>query len=593
MQEEILHHSSGNGHLGLLESGCANPDGIKSPLPGVFIRVAIEQSTANRARTSANEGEDNFATEGALQRRACSSRCNLSTTQASEINSSKVSARWSTGRRILVIGGCSLLAVLVIAIVVLVAKWPFTRAAVKEQLNELGEGTVEIGSFRPTYFPPGCVAENVVFHGNGPDGSKSPIVVKTMTVIGSYAGMFEFPKHIRQIRLDGVRVIEIPGGNLAKPSRSSDLVVDEIRAKQAELDIAPNGQRTERLRFLVPDLSMQHVVANKPFSFKAVVRMPVPPGDVNVSGTAGPWNDANPGQTPISGDFILANADLGAFKGIDGKLAAKGQFRGLLQHLEVTGATSMPQLIVKSSEHGLPLTAKFHAFVDGTNGDVTLAPVDAMLGESIIHWNGKIYKDGNDSGKTVALDFATESGRIQDLLYLFVHSKSPMTGLTNFNAKVRIDPKPGRFLEKVQLEGDFGIGGSKFTKPTTQKKVDTLSKRAQGNTKDDDPATVVSDLAGHVRLENGVATFSRLSLNVPGASARLHGTFNLESEKIDLHGMLRTDVKLSKATSGFQSFLLKVVEFMKQKKKEGAFVPVKITGTYAKPSFDVDAPAEK
>ena len=57
--------------------------------------------------------------------------------------------------------------------------------------------------------------------------------------------------------------------------------------------------------------------------------------------------------------------------------------------------------------------------------------------------------------------------------------------------------------------------------------------------------------------------------------------------------MLRTDVKLSKATTGFQAFLLKALEFMKQKKEEGALVPVKITGTYDKPSFDVDAPAEK
>jgi len=49
----------------------------------------------------------------------------------------------------------------------------------------------------------------------------------------------------------------------------------------------------------------------------------------------------------------------------------------------------------------------------GTNGDVSLAPVDAMLGESIIHSSGKIYKDGNDSGKTVALDFVTEKGRTE------------------------------------------------------------------------------------------------------------------------------------------------------------------------------------
>jgi hypothetical protein len=498
-------------------------------------------------------------------------------------------------RRVIAISAFVLLAIAATVISLLTAKWPFTRAAVIKQLEELGEGKVEIGTFRPTYFPPGCVASNVSFNGRSTADSRRPITVKTMTVVGSYAGLFEFPKHIRLIRLDGMKVMEVPGGELGKPSRSTELVVDEIKADGAELDIAQNGARTERLHFQVRSLSLQHVVAGKPFSFKGTVRLPEPPGEVNVGGTAGPWNDANPGQTPISGNFILENADLGAFKGIGGKLAGKGQFRGLMEHIEIMGTTSMPQFIVKSSNHGLPLTTNFHAFVDGTNGDVTLAPVDAMLGESIIHSVGKIEKDGNDSGKTATLDFSTVRGRIQDLLYLFVQSKAPMTGFTNFHAKVVIPPTAGPFLHKVRLEGDFGIGGSKFTKPATQEKVDELSKRAQGNNenKEEDPTTTVSDLKGHVRLENGVATFSRLSLSVPGASAVLHGTFNIETEKIDLHGMLRTDVKLSKATTGFQSFLLKVMEFMKSKKKEGAVVPVKITGTYDKPSFDVDAPAEK
>jgi hypothetical protein len=405
-------------------------------------------------------------------------------------------------RRVIAISAFVLLAIAATVISLLTAKWPFTRAAVIKQLEELGEGKVEIGTFRPTYFPPGCVASNVSFNGRSTADSRRPITVKTMTVVGSYAGLFEFPKHIRLIRLDGMKVMEVPGGELGKPSRSTELVVDEIKADGAELDIAQNGARTERLHFQVRSLSLQHVVAGKPFSFKGTVRLPEPPGEVRVGGTAGPWNDANPGQTPISGNFILENADLGAFKGIGGKLAGKGQFRGLMEHIEIMGTTSMPQFVVKSSNHGLPLTTNFHAFVDGTNGDVTLAPVDAMLGESIIHSVGKIQKE-------------------------------------------------------------------------------------------EDPTTTVSDLKGHVRLENGVATFSRLSLSVPGASAVLHGTFNIETEKIDLHGMLRTDVKLSKATTGFQSFLLKVMEFMKSKKKEGAVVPVKITGTYDKPSFDVDAPAEK
>ena len=519
-------------------------------------------------------------------------RCALSTTQVTEINPHKRSIRWSTRQRIVVIGACALLLAFAVAVILLTAKWPFTRASVTAQLEELGEGKVDIGSFQRTYFPPGCVAHDVVFHGNA-GHAQAPITVKTITVEGSYAGMFEFPKHIRRIRLDGLKVIQGPGGELGKPSENSKLVVDELLADGAELDVSLDVKPANRLRFQVRQLSMRHMEAGKPFDFKATVRLPEPPGDVNVAGTAGPLNNRDIGLTQLAGNFVLENGDLGAFGGIAGKLSSKGQFRGQLKRLEITGETTMPKFVVKSSEHGLPLSAKFHAFVDGTNGDVTLAPVNAMLGESVIHSAGKIFKDGNASGKTVMLDFNTERGRIQDLLYLFVQSGAPMTGLTNFRARAVILPVDEPFLKKVKLEGDFGIGGSKFTQQTTQKKVEELSKRAQGNPKEEESATVVSNLAGHVKLENGVATFSRLSLSVPGASAKLHGTFNVENQKIDLHGMLRTDVKLSKATTGFQAFLLKVVEFVKSKKKEGALVPVKITGTYAKPSFAVDAPAEK
>ena len=73
----------------------------------------------------------------------------------------------------------------------------------------------------------------------------------------------------------------------------------------------------------------------------------------------------------------------------------------------------------------------------------------------------------------------------------------------------------------------------------------------------------------------------------------LHGTYKLENQAVDLHGTLQTDVKLSKATTGFKAFLMKVVEAAKAKKKEGATVPVKVSGTYDKPEFGLDATAEK
>jgi hypothetical protein len=63
-------------------------------------------------------------------------------------------------------------------------------------------------------------------------------------------------------------------------------------------------------------------------------------------------------------------------------------------------------------------------------------------------------------------------------------------------------------------------------------------------------------------------------------SLRLHGTCNLESEAIDLHGTLKTDAELSRMSSGFKSVLLKPFDVFFQRKHAGAVVAAHIVGTY-------------
>ncbi len=489
---------------------------------------------------------------------------------------------------------------LAVAMGILVAKWPFSRAALTRELEGLGQGTVQIGSFRTTYFPPGCVATHVVFSSDDRNESQPQVTVEKLTIVGSYLGMFEHPKHIRRVEVENVRVTRALSENDAKSSRNSsfasahksNLVIDELHATQAQLNVTRRGSQ-EPLRFQVRELFLGHLQSGKPFSFRVETSIPKIKGDAVVSGNAGPLNAPAPGKTPLRGEFTLNDADLGTFNGIAGKVSGSGRFHGELGRLNVDGEASSPEFIVRKTQHGLPLSAKFHAVVDGTNGDVNIENAEATLGQTVMHTTGQIVKDGNDTGKTVSLQMSGRHGRIQDLFYLFVHQDSPIAGSTNFDAKVTLEPKPGRFVDKVILDATFGIDDSKFTKPTTQQKVNTLSERAQGDTKDQGEIQVASVFDGHVRLENAIARFSKLDIAVPCASADLHGTFNVESHVVDLRGMLRPDVKLSQASTGFKSFLMKVIEFAKQKKKQGALVPVKITGRYPKPSFDIDATKEK
>ncbi len=146
----------------------------------------------------------------------------------------------------------------------------------------------------------------------------------------------------------------------------------------------------------------------------------------------------------------------------------------------------------------------------------------------------------------------------------------------------------------MELQGDFGIDAGSFTKSDTQQGVNSLSQGALGEKNhktendDSDPRNVLSDLKGHVLLKNGIATFSNLSFGVPGALAQMRGTYDLISEKIDLHGTLKTEAEVSKTTHGIKSLMLKVLDPFFKNKPDGYLAPVKITGTYDHPEFGLD-----
>jgi len=127
-----------------------------------------------------------------------------------------------------------------------------------------------------------------------------------------------------------------------------------------------------------------------------------------------------------------------------------------------------------------------------------------------------------------------------------------------------------------------------FSQPDTQASVNKLSAGAEGEKDGSDPETVLTDLTGQVGLRNYTASFSDLSFGVPGAVSRLHGTYNLISHKIDLHGHLQVDTKISNTTSGAKAMLLKMMDPFFKKKPKGEVLPVRISGTYEHPSFGLD-----
>jgi hypothetical protein len=245
--------------------------------------------------------------------------------------------------------------------------------------------------------------------------------------------------------------------------------------------------------------------------------------------------------------------------------------------------------------------------VNGTNGDLKLDPVESSWDKTTVISRGTIEGPSQAKKlKTVTLDMTCSRGRVQDLLQLFVHDQAPMSGTITFKAHVLVPPGPDRFLNKVRLLDEFKIEGAKFTNHVTQQDVEILSARAQGEAEkieDDqdkdkrngtdtvsrDLKPVASNFKGNVVLRNGVAHFTKLSFDIPGATALLDGTYDLRSRAIDGHGTVHLDTQLSKATTGVKSFLLKVVKPLQPHKKgeKGSDVAVHVTGTYGHPSFAV------
>src|SRR5262249_47616839 len=169
-------------------------------------------------------------------------------------------------------------------------------------------------------------------------------------------------------------------------------------------------------------------------------------------------------------------------------------------------------------------------------------------------------------GKTTTLDLYSKHGKIQDLFLLFITAdRSPMSGVTSWRAHVLLPPARGPFLKKVELVGDFGIDAGNFTSAQTQQNVNKLSAESR-DVGDHDPATFLSDLKGHILLKGGTATFTDLSFRIPGAFAQMHGTYELVSHKVDLHGTLNMDSSVSHTAHGAKAVIFKLVDPFFRKK---------------------------
>jgi hypothetical protein len=481
------------------------------------------------------------------------------------------------------------------------------RERMVRSLSEKLDSDVELGDLHVHLFP-GMTADgaSLTIRRHGRADIPPLISVARFSVSASVAGLLH--KHVDRVELTGLD-IEIPphskrgDGNHDSPNAagvaetdyggdmSDGVVIDTLVTTDAKLAIIPEEQNRPPKVWSIHRLTMHAVSAAHGMPFTATLTNAIPPGEIDVDGSFGPWEKGDEGLTPLSGSFYFAKADLGVFKGIAGTLSSEGYFDGTLEAIAVTGQTDTPDFMIQVGGHPFALHVNYQSLVDGTNGDTRLPVMDAWFLSSYLHASGAVLgAPEGKQGRTVTLDVDMSKARIEDIMTMAVKApKPPMTGALTLTTKFLLPPGDADVVDRLRLNGHFSIATARFTNYDVQDKIDQLSKRGSAKTSDPETARVVSDFRGRFVLGDGRLRLPELTFGVPGAKVELAGVYALKAETIDFKGQLLLDGKVSQTVTGFKSLLLKVVDpLFANKQGKGSAIPIKIGGTRTDPDFGLD-----
>jgi len=412
--------------------------------------------------------------------------------------------------------------------------------------------------------------------------------------------LFDDTRTVPLVVLDGMEIRVPPPGDrqpkhpvseASSEQAERSVLIEKVVINNAVLIILPKDARKNPMQFDIHRLELDSTGTNVPMKYEAHLTNPKPPGEIVSQGSFGPWQAADPGASPLAGDYVFNNADLGVFSGIAGILNSAGRFQGTLSAIAAKGEAAVPDFRLKMANNRVPLKTQFEVLVDGTNGNTVLRPVKATLGSTRFTTSGAVIKHEGDVRRTISLNVSIPDGAIADLLRLAVKGPPFMEGRVWLETKIDIPPLSEKVREKLMLDGRFELLEGKFLRSTVQEQIDTLSRRGRGAPGDTGIGEVVSYMAGEFRLQNEAVAFRSLVFGVPGAHVQLAGAYNLEKNALDLHGNLRLQSKVSGTVSGWKHWALKPVDPFLAKRGAGTYLNIKVDGTSDHPNFGLDRSA--
>ena len=480
---------------------------------------------------------------------------------------------------------------------------PRLRDWVTSTLSESLQSEVELGKVKLSWVPLQLYAENLTVRHRGRTDVPPLIVVKAFSVDLRPTDLWS--STVEHVKVDGLEVNFPPKDPktgkrpLPKPDGDGDrdgdtdgsegLVVKRLTATNMRLAIIPREAGKNPKVWDIYELDMKNLRSSQPATFTASLDNPIPQGKIESTGTFGPWQSDEPGDTPIAGDYTFA-ADLGTIKGLSGNLNAVGKMEGTIEQIKTTGQTRTDKFgLTELDGDLLPLTTAYEALVDGTKGDVELHRIDVHLGRSEFAVKGLVEGTKGVKGKRVVVNVKSQNANLAELLR-FVSKAAQPPAYGNLVIDTAFDLPQGKepVLTRVQLEGSVRADRVTFTNDAVQDKIDELSRRGQGKPQDASIDEVASQLSSKFALKNGVFTYQTLTFNVQGADVNLTGTHSLRSKTLSLAGEVKLNATVSQMVTGYKSWLLKPFDPLFKKNGAGTRLVIRVEGTQDQPKVGLE-----
>lgn len=473
---------------------------------------------------------------------------------------------------------------------------------VTSTLSESLQSEVELGAVKMDWVPLRLHAENLTVRHRGRTDVPPLLIVKSFSVDLRPTDLWR-SSTVEHVKVDGLEV-NIPPKNAAgkrplpnlpdgEDSETNDdsegLVVKRLTATNTRMSIIPREANKDPKIWDIIELEMKNLRSTEPATFTAALINPIPYGKIETSGTFGPWNSDEPGDSSIGGDYTFA-ADLGTIEGLEGDLSAVGKMSGTIEQIATTGQTRTEKFrLTELQGDSLPLTTAYEALVDGTKGDVELHRVDVHLGKSEFAVKGVVEGTKGIKGKRVVVNVKSGNANLGELLrFASRTAHPPALGRLLIDAAMDLPQGKEPVLSRLRLEGSVRAERVTFTNDVVQDKIDLLSRKGQGRPVDASIDEVASQMSSKFELHDGQLTYESLSFNVQGANVRMNGTHSLRSKSLKLAGEVLLDATVSQTMTGYKSWLLKPFDPLFRKNGAGTRLAIRVEGTQDQPKVGLE-----